>query len=101
MDEKAPFPELSAQDRRILKALQEDGRLSNVELAKQVGLSASACWNHTRRLFETKVIKGVRALIEPRAVGREMAALVGVVLDRSTPESFAQFAQATQALPQV
>jgi Lrp/AsnC family leucine-responsive transcriptional regulator len=101
MDEQARFPEISAHDRRILKALQEDGRLSNVELAKQVGLSASACWNHTRRLFESKVIKSVRALIEPRAVQREMAALVGVVLDRSTPESFAKFAAATHALPQV
>jgi Lrp/AsnC family transcriptional regulator, leucine-responsive regulatory protein len=101
MDEKPQFPELSLQDRRILKALQEDGRLSNADLAKQVGLSASACWNHTRRLFESKVIKAVRALIDPRAVQRELAALVGVVLDRSTPESFAKFAAATQALPQV
>ncbi|HWK46022.1 MAG TPA: Lrp/AsnC family transcriptional regulator [Stellaceae bacterium] len=101
MDPETPFPDLTAPDRRILKALQDDGRLSNAELAKQVGLSASACWNHTRRLFDTKIIKGVRALIDPKAVQRETAVLVGIVLDRSTQESFAQFAKAARALPQV
>ena len=101
METELQFPELSAQDRKILKALQDDGRLSNADLAKQVGLSPSACWNHTRRLFDTKVIKGVRALIEPRAVQRETAVLVGIVLDRSTPDSFREFADATRTLPQV
>ncbi|WP_439817185.1 Lrp/AsnC family transcriptional regulator [Zavarzinia sp. CC-PAN008] len=101
MAEPAPFPELGAVDRRILKALQDNGRLSNADLAKQVGLSPSACWTHTRRLFEAGVIKGVRALVEPRAVQRETAVLVGIVLDRSTPDSFAAFAAAERALPQV
>jgi Lrp/AsnC family leucine-responsive transcriptional regulator len=95
------YPELTALDKKILKALQQDGRLTNAELAKTVGLSQSACWNHTRRLFETGVIKAVRAIIEPKAVDRETAVLVGVVLDRSTPETFEAFAKAARALPQV
>ncbi|WGF86877.1 Lrp/AsnC family transcriptional regulator [Marinivivus vitaminiproducens] len=92
---------LTAADRRILRALQRDGRLSNAELAREVGLSATACWNHTRRLFETGVIRGVRALVAPEAVQRATMALVGVVLDRSTAESFAAFEQAARDIDQV
>lgn len=95
------IPELSKADRKILRALQDDGRLSNLELARQVGLSATACWNHTKRLFENGVIRSVRALIDPKAVQRGTAVLVGVVLDRSTPESFAAFEKAASELPQV
>lgn len=93
--------ELSAAEKRILRALQDDGRLSNVELARRVGLSATACWNHTRRLFESRVIRGVRALVDPQAVQRGTAVLIGVVLDRSTPDSFAAFETAARELPQV
>jgi Lrp/AsnC family leucine-responsive transcriptional regulator len=101
MEAEAQFPELTGADRRILRALQDNGRLSNADLARQVDLSASACWNHTRRLFETKVIKSVRALIDPKAVQRETAALIGIMLDRSTPDSFANFEKAARDLPQV
>ena len=99
---EVPLPEaLDAADRRILRALQADGRLSNAELARRVGLSQSACWTRTRRLFETGIITAVRALVDPRAVERETIVLVGVVLDRSTRESFAAFEAAARALPQV
>jgi Lrp/AsnC family leucine-responsive transcriptional regulator len=100
-EEGVAFPELSGADKKILRALQDDGRLSNVDLARQAGLSATACWNHMRRLFDTGVIKSVRALIDPRAVQRGTAVLVGVVLDRSTPDSFAEFEKAARDLPQV
>jgi len=93
--------ELSGTDRKILRALQRDGRLSNAELARQVGLSATACWNHTRRLFEEGVIKGVHALIDPHAVQRDTLVLVGVVLDRSTADSFSAFEQAARDMAQV
>jgi Lrp/AsnC family leucine-responsive transcriptional regulator len=93
--------ELSAVERRILRALQRDGRRSNVDLARDVGLSPTACWTHTRRLFEEGVIKGVRALIDPDAVQRGTLVYVGVVLDRSTAESFAAFEQAVRELEQV
>ncbi len=99
-DTDAP-PTLSATDRRILRALQRDGRLSNVRLAQEVGLSPAACWAHTRRLFESGVIRGVHALIAPEAVQRGTLALVGVVLDRSTPDSFAAFEAAVRAMDQV
>lgn len=101
MTDSPEFPKLTAQDRKILRALQENGRLSNADLAKKVGMSPSACWNRTRRLFEAKVIKAVRAHIDPRAVNQETTVIVGIVLDRSTPESFAAFAAAAKRLPQV
>ncbi len=96
-----PSQSLDAADRRILRALQEDGRLSNKELARRVHLSESACWARTKRLFEAGVIRAVRAVIAPEAVGQETVVLVGVVLDRSTRESFAAFEAAVRELPQV
>jgi Lrp/AsnC family transcriptional regulator, leucine-responsive regulatory protein len=96
-----PSADLSPLDRRILRVLQRDGRISNAELARDIGISPAACWTHTKRLFDTGVIRGVRALVDPEAVGRGTLALVGVVLDRSTPESFAAFEDAVRALEQV
>jgi Lrp/AsnC family leucine-responsive transcriptional regulator len=93
--------DLNAYERKILRALQADGRMSNAELAKQVGLSTTACWNYTRRLFDNGVIKSVHALIDPSAVEQGTVVLIGVVLDRSTPDSFAAFEAAARALPQV
>lgn len=100
-NENAPARELSAIDRRILRLLQRNGRMSNAELAKEVGLSPAACWNHTRRLFDEGVIKGVHALVDPQAVQRGTLVLVGVVLDRSTPDTFAAFEEAARAMNQV
>jgi Lrp/AsnC family leucine-responsive transcriptional regulator len=92
---------LSSVDLRILRVLQRDGRTSNANLARQIGLSPAACWTHTKRLFGTGVIRAVRALLAPEAIGYGTLVLVGVVLDRSTPESFAAFENAVRALDQV
>ncbi len=88
-------------DRRILRVLQRDGRITNADLAREVGVSPAACWTHTRRLFTSGAIRGVRALVAPEAVGRATLVLVGVVLDRSTPETFAAFEEAVSAIEQV
>ncbi len=93
--------ELDAADRRILRALQADGRLSNKELAARAHLSESACLARTRRLFERGTIRAVRAHIDPDAVGQGTVVLVGVVLDRSTRESFAAFEAAVRVLAPV
>lgn len=93
--------ELSPIDRRILRVLQRDGRTSNADLAKQVGLSPAACWTHTKRLFSTGIIRAVRALLAPEAIGYGTLVLVGVVLDRSTPDSFTAFEEAVRAMDQV
>lgn len=91
--------ELDRIDRNILRALQEDGRLSNADLAKKVNVSAPTCHRRTQRLFEEGYIAGVRAQVAPQAVGLGAVVMVGVVLDRSTPESFAAFEEAVSGLP--
>ncbi|WP_018262890.1 Lrp/AsnC family transcriptional regulator [Methylobacterium sp. WSM2598] len=85
-------------DLRMLRLLQENGRLTNAELAQRVNLSPATCHRRMQRLLREGLITGVRALVAPRAVGRGALVLVGVVLDRSTPESFATFERAVVSL---
>ncbi|RMQ41727.1 AsnC family transcriptional regulator [Pseudomonas cichorii] len=83
-------------DRAILKTLQRDASISNVALAEKVKLSPPACLRRVERLKEAGVIKGVVALLNGEALDAGMVVLIGVVLDRSTPDSFAQFEAAAQ-----
>jgi Lrp/AsnC family transcriptional regulator, leucine-responsive regulatory protein len=85
-------------DLKLLRLLQTNGRLANAELAGKVGVSAATCHRRTQRLFEEGFIKQVRAMVAPRKVGKGALVMVGVVLDRSTPESFAAFEQAAAKL---
>ena len=83
--------QLDAIDLKMLRLLQKNGRLSNAELAQMVDVSPATCHRRTQRLFADGHIKGVRALVAPESVHRGALVMVGVVLDRSTPDSFAQF----------
>lgn len=85
-------------DLKILRALQKDGRTSNAELAQTVGVSPATCHRRTQRLFEEGYVTQVRAMIEPRKINRGALVMVGVVLDRSTPDSFAAFEKAAAKL---
>ena len=85
-------------DLKMLRLLQNNGRLSNAELADQVGVSAATCHRRTQRLFEEGFVKQVRAMVAPRKVGKGALVMVGVVLDRSTADSFAAFEQAVARL---
>ncbi len=87
---------LDRTDRAILAVLQEDASLSNVALAEKVSLSAPACLRRVERLKQTGMIRGIVALLDNEALGAGMVVLIGVVLDRSTPESFAAFEAAAQ-----
>nr|WP_198662761.1 Lrp/AsnC ligand binding domain-containing protein [Cohaesibacter intestini] len=93
------MPELDRIDRNILRALQEEGRLSNADLASRVNVSPATCHRRTQRLFDDGYIEGVSARINPEQVGMGALVMVGVVLDRSTPESFAEFEQAANRMP--
>ncbi|MCB8838659.1 Lrp/AsnC family transcriptional regulator [Aurantimonas sp. VKM B-3413] len=88
-------------DRKILRALQADGSRSNADLAKLANVSPATCHRRTQRLFERGFVKGIRARIAPELVGRGTLVIVGVVLDRSTPESFAAFEAAVADMPVV
>jgi DNA-binding Lrp family transcriptional regulator len=73
-------PDLDAVDRHILSELQSDGRMTNVELAKRVGLSAPPCLRRVRRLEEQGVIRGYHADLDPNILGWQITffALVGL-----------------------
>jgi Lrp/AsnC family leucine-responsive transcriptional regulator len=90
--------ELDRIDLKMLRLLQNNGRLSNAELAQLVDVSAATCHRRTQRLFEDGYIKSVRAMVEPQKVDRGALVMVGVVLDRSTPESFGTFEKAVAKL---
>ena len=86
--------EVDRTDRAILRLLQRDASLSNVALAAKVHLSPPACLRRVERLKRLGFIDGVVARLNPQAVGAGMLVMIGVVLDRSTPESFAAFEKA-------
>src|SRR5471030_1152577 len=81
--------EIDAIDRRILAILQENGRLSNQEIAERVNLSPSPCLRRIRRLEESGVIRGYVALLDPQLLGLDLLAYVNVRLEKrgGTPVS--------------
>jgi Lrp/AsnC family transcriptional regulator, leucine-responsive regulatory protein len=89
---------LDLVDLRMLRLLQGDGRLSNAELAQMVAVSPATCHRRTGRLLEEGYIDHVRAVVAPAKVDRGALVMVGVVLDRSTPDSFATFEAAITKL---
>jgi Lrp/AsnC family leucine-responsive transcriptional regulator len=101
MNDSSTFSDLDRTDRKILRLLQRDGRLSNAELAKQVNVSPATCHRRTQRLFEDGYVRAVRAEVAPERVNRGALVMVGVVLDRSTPESFSAFEKAITKLPSI
>jgi Lrp/AsnC family leucine-responsive transcriptional regulator len=86
-------------DIKIMRNLQENGRLANAELAEMVNVSAATCHRRTQRLFKEGFISSVQANINPESVGHSALVIVGVVLDRSTKESFRNFEAAIINLP--
>ncbi len=99
MKEPLIMSDLDRIDRRILRYLQVDGRLSNAEMAKKVNVSPATCHRRTQRLFEEGYVRSVRAEVAPERVNRGALVVVGVVLDRSTPESFGAFERSITKLP--
>jgi Lrp/AsnC family transcriptional regulator, leucine-responsive regulatory protein len=88
-------------NRRILDLLQKDGRLTNLELAEKIGLSASPCLRRVRTLEEAGIIRGYHALLDAQKLGLSLTALVYISMDRHTPERFANFEAKIRTLPEV
>jgi Lrp/AsnC family transcriptional regulator, leucine-responsive regulatory protein len=83
--------ELDRYDRQILKVLQEDGRISNQDLADRIGLSPSPCLRRVRALEESGLISGYHAQVEAKALGLSLMALISISMDQHTPERFKHF----------
>ncbi len=101
MDPPISTSSLDETDRRILRALQADGRITNAELAKRCNLSPAACFDRVRRLRERGVITGYAALLDPAKVDRALLIFVEVLLDRTTSDVFDAFAEAVRQSPQI
>lgn len=92
---------LDDADRRILRALQRDGRMPILALAEVVGLSATPCQRRVRRLEEAGVIRGYAAQVAPTRVGLPLQAFVQVSLESHAEEVAERFHKALAARPEV
>ncbi|MGN6468729.1 MAG: Lrp/AsnC family transcriptional regulator [Rhizobiaceae bacterium] len=93
--------ELDAIDWNILKELQEDGRMTNVELARRVGISAPPCLRRVKRLEEAGIIRGYRALLNAPALGLDVVAFCLVGLHRQSDAELKAFAENARKWPLV
>ncbi|MCR6498370.1 Lrp/AsnC family transcriptional regulator [Shinella sp. CPCC 101442] len=88
-------------DRRILRELSCDARITNNELAERVGLSASACLRRLRRLEESNIIRGYAAIIDPAVDGWTMTAIASIRLSRQHEDEIRMFEEAVQGWDEV
>ena len=88
-------------DRRLLRALQEDGRITNQALAQRCGLSPAACFDRVRRLRDRRVITGYTALLDPAKLDQALMIFIEVLLDRTTDDVFTAFSNHVLRVPQV
>jgi Lrp/AsnC family leucine-responsive transcriptional regulator len=92
---------LDRYDERILEVLQNEGRISNQELADKIGLSPSPCLRRVKVLEDAGFITGYRALVDAKKLGLSMMALIHIAMDQHTPERFQAFDEAVKTIPNV
>ncbi|WP_321345679.1 Lrp/AsnC family transcriptional regulator [Breoghania sp.] len=92
---------LDAIDWKILRELQEDGRMTNVELARRVGISAPPCLRRVRALEEAGIIRGYRTLLDEKQLGFDVTAFAMVGLHSQTESDLQAFEEATSKWPLV
>lgn len=85
-NKKRPGKDLDRIDRNILNELQKDGRISNVELSKRVGLSPTPCLERVRRLERQGFINGYTALLNPHYLDASLLVFVEITLNRGAPD---------------
>lgn len=88
-------------DRRLLAELQDDGRITNVELAKRVGLTAPPCLRRVRGLEESGVIRGYHAELDPATLGFAITVFALVSLKSQAEDALRQFEDHMRTLPEV
>lgn len=93
--------QLDRIDKRILRELQTNGRISNQDLADKVGLSPSPCLRRVKQLEDEGIIEGYVALANASKLGLKMMALIQIRMDRHTPERFGEFEKIISDYPQV
>ena len=94
-----PIERFDKIDRAILSALQDNARISNVELAERVGLSQSACLRRVQLLEKQGVIEGYQAVISNRAIGQTITAIIQITLNGQSGEHLRKFEEAVARCP--
>jgi DNA-binding Lrp family transcriptional regulator len=93
--------DLDTIDWKILRELQDDGRITNVELSKRVGISAPPCLRRVKRLEEAGIIRGYRAMLNSPALGLEVVAFCMIGLNHQSEAELKAFADRTTGWPVV
>ena len=93
--------ELDDLDRKIVAVLRADGRITVTDLAKTVGMSKTPCQVRLRRLLDSGVIRGFRAVVDPAALGLDHVAFAEVKLSDTREAALTEFNRAVQRIPEV
>ena len=92
---------MDAIDKKILRALSRQGRLTNAELAEQVGLSPSPCWTRVKRLEQAGIIKGYAAVLDQAALGLPDTVFIEVMMERHDEAQLQRFEAAVRDIPEI
>ena len=82
---------LDRLDKRILREIQRDGTITNLELAERIGLSPSPCARRVKQLEDAGIILGRVTLLDPKKLDLKLTALIQISMDRHTPDRFEKF----------
>lgn len=93
--------QLDRIDLKILRELQGNGRISNIDLSRRINLSPAPCLARVRRLEKAGYITGYKAELNPELLGLSLLAYVEITLDRTTPDVFQRFRQAVRDVPEI
>lgn len=93
--------EIDATDKRLLKLLQNDARMSITELAERVNLSATPCTRRLKRLEDAGIITGYHTQTDAEKLGYPLAVFIAISMDKHTAERFLQFEQKIQSFDEV
>lgn len=96
----SPRP-LDRTDKRILECLQNDGRISNVQLARKVNLTPTPCIERVKRLERQGFIRGYTAILNPELVNASLLVFVEIDLTHKSPDAFRKFREEARKLPEI
>ena len=92
---------MDSYDKKILVALQQDGRITNKDLASQVSLSQAPCWRRVDALEKQGLIKGYTAIVDQQKLGLNLTAFAQISLDNHHPDTVRQFDEGIQQWPEI
>tara|TARA_Y100001968_G_scaffold68204_1_gene59233 strand:- start:4593 stop:5063 length:471 start_codon:yes stop_codon:yes gene_type:complete len=92
---------LDNTDRKILEAMQQNGRISNLELSEKVNLSPTPCSRRVKRLEESGVIDKHVTLLNQSKLGLKLTAIIGISMDRHTSDRFDKFEATIRTYPEI